>query len=119
MSGGDGAFYIEQDTGQIVTRATLDREKRSSYRVTVTAEDPSGARDSFSLTIAVDDVRRGAVNHVGRRVHLLRGERQGVVGTYRAEDPEGRSIEWSLSETDAEDFTFTRGVLRFKNPAEL
>ena len=48
-------FSIDQDTGQITTRAELDREKRSSYRVTVTAEDPSGERDTHSLTIAVDD----------------------------------------------------------------
>ena len=77
ISGGDSAFSIEQDTGQIKTRAVLDREKRSSYRVTVTAEDPSGARDTHSLTIEVEDVDERAVNHVGRRVHILRGERQG------------------------------------------
>ena len=114
ISGGDGAFSIEQDTGQIRTRAVLDREKRSSYRVTVTAEDPSGARDTHSLTIAVDDVDDAPVITSGD-VYIYYAENgRGTVATYRADDPEGRSIEWSLTGTDAEDFTFIRGVLRFR-----
>ena len=118
MSGGDGAFSIEQDTGQIVTRAMLDREKRSSYRVTVTAEDPSGERDSYSLTIAVGDEDE-APSITSGDVYIYYAEKgRGSVAAYRAEDPEGRSIEWSLTGTDAEDFTFTRGVLRFKNPPD-
>ena len=39
------------------------------------------------------------------------------VAAYRAEDPEGRSIVWSLNEADEVDFTFAGGVLKFKKPA--
>ena len=114
ISGGDSAFSIEQDTGQIITRAVLDREKRSSYRVTVTAEDPSGARDTHSLTIAVDDVD-DAPSITSGDVYIYYAENgRGTVATYRADDPEGRSIEWSLTGTDADEFTFVRGVLRFR-----
>ena len=114
ISGGDSAFSIEQDTGQIITRAELDREKRSSYRVTVTAEDPSGARDTHSLTIAVENVDEPPVITSGD-VYIYYAENgRGTVAQYRAEDPEGRSIEWSLTGTDVEDFTFVRGVLRFR-----
>ena len=118
ISGGDGAFLIEQDTGQIETRKRLDREKRSSYRVTVTAEDPSGARDTLSLTIAVEDVDEPPSITSGD-VYIYYAENgRGTVAAYRAEDPEGRIIEWSLTGTDADDFTFVRGVLRFRNPPD-
>ena len=114
ISGGDGAFSIEQDTGQIITRAELDREKRSSYRVTVTAEDPSGERDTHSLTIAVNNVDEPPVITAGD-VYIYYAENdRGNVAVYRAEDPEGRGIEWSLEGSDADDFTFVRGVLTFK-----
>ena len=115
ISGGDSAFSIEQDTGQIKTRAVLDHEKKSSYRVTVTAEDPSGERDTHSLTIVVDDVEEPPAITSGD-VYIYYAENgRGTVATYRADDPEGRSIEWSLTGTDADEFSFVRGVLRFKN----
>ena len=118
ISGGDSAFSIDQDTGQITTRGELDREKKSSYRVTVTAEDPSGARDTHSLTIAVEDVDEAPVITSGP-VYIYYAENgRGNVAAYRAEDPEGRSIDWSLNEVAQEDFTFAGGVLKFKNPPD-
>ena len=116
ISGGDGAFSIDQDTGQITTRVELDREKRNSYRVTVTAEDPSGARDTHSLTIAVEDVDEAPVITSGDSYIYYAENGRSTVGVYRAADPEGRSIEWSLEGSDEAAFTFTRGVLRFKEP---
>ena len=114
ISGGDSAFSINQDTGQITTRAELDREKKSSYRVTVTAEDPSGERDTHSLTIAVDDVDEEPVITSGD-VYIYYAENgRSTVAAYRADDPEGRSIEWSLTGVDLVHFTFVRGVLKFK-----
>ena len=116
ISGGDSAFSIDQDTGQIKTRAELDREKRSSYRVTVTAEDPSGERDTHSLTISVDDVDEPpAITSGGVYIYYAENGRA-TVDAYRADDPEGGSIEWSLTGVDLEHFTFVRGVLKFKNP---
>ena len=38
----------------------------------------------------------------------------GPVSTYTATDPEGASINWSLTGTDAEDFNIEGGVLTFK-----
>ena len=114
ISGGDSAFSIEQDTGQIKTRAVLDHEKRSSYRVTVTAEDPSGARDTHSLTIVVED-ENDAPSITSGDVYIYYAENgRGTVATYRADDPEGRSIEWTLTGTDEDEFTLVRGVLRFR-----
>ena len=120
ISGGDSAFSIDQDTGQIMTRGELDREKKSSYRVTVTAEDPSGARDTHSLTIAVDDVDEPPVITSGDvNIYYAENGRSNVT-VYRAEDPEGGSIGWSLNEADKEDFTLSSvgGVLKFKSPPD-
>ena len=41
-----------------------------------------------------------------------------TVAAYRADDPEGRGIEWSLTGVDVEHFTFVRGVLKFKTPPD-
>ena len=115
MSGGDGAFSIDQDTGQISTRMELDREKRSSYRVTVTAEDPSGARDTHSLTIEVTNVKEPPAITSGDAPTVYYAENgRGSVAAYRAEDPEGSGIVWTVSGDDAQDFTISNGVLRFK-----
>ena len=116
ISSEDSAFSIDQDTGQITTRTSLDREKKSSYRVTVTAEDPSGERDTHSLIVTVGDDDEPPVITSGD-VYIYYAENdRGNVTVYRAEDPEGRTIDWSLTGDDAERFTLSRGVLRFKTP---
>ena len=47
------AFDIDSTSGQLRTSAALDYETRSSYSVTVVAEDSEGASDSIAVTIAV------------------------------------------------------------------
>ena len=50
-------FDIVSTTGQLQTKAALDFETGpNSYSVTVTAADPSGAEDTITVTITVDDV---------------------------------------------------------------
>ena len=78
-------------------------------------EDPSGARDTHSLTIAVDDKNEAPTITSGDTYIYYAENGRGNVAAYRAADPEGRSIGWTLTDTaDAEFFTFDRGVLRFK-----
>ena len=48
---GDSVFAIDRKSGQLRTKAELDREKTSSYAVIVTATDPSGDSDSIDVTI--------------------------------------------------------------------
>ena len=55
---GDSVFAIDSRTGQLRTKAELDRETTSSYAVTVTATDPSGDSASIDVTITVEN-RRG------------------------------------------------------------
>ena len=108
-------FSIDQGTGEITTTVTLDREKRSSYRVTVTAEDPNGLRGTLSLTIEVTDVNEPPEFTAGDFAIYYAENGRGSAATYKAADPEGRPIRWDLTGTDANDFSINRsGVLTFK-----
>ena len=50
-------FDIVATTGQLQTKAALDYEDGpTSYTVTLTARDPSGAEDTIQVTITVNDV---------------------------------------------------------------
>ena len=63
LGGADAAsFSIGGSTGRITVGpgTTVDYETRTSYAVVVTATDPSGERDTISVTINVTDVGRGA-----------------------------------------------------------
>ena len=118
MSGGDSAFSIDQVTGQIETTVRLDHEKKSSYRVTVTAEDPSGDRDTHSLTIAVTDEDEAPAITSGDSYIYYAENGRGNVAVYRAEDPEGNNIVWTLTGTNDDKFTIAGGVLKFKTPPD-
>ena len=50
------SFDIVPASGQLQTKAVLDYETKSSYEVTVTATDPSGASDSIAVTISVSNL---------------------------------------------------------------
>ena len=50
------SFSIVAETGQLRTKAPLDREAKSTYMVTIKASDPDGAYDSIDVTINVTDV---------------------------------------------------------------
>ena len=120
LSGTDAAlFSINQDTGQITTRAVLDHEQKSRYRMTVTAEDPSGSKATTSLTINVTDVDEPPEITSGDITIYYEENGTGTVSTYRATEPEGRPIVWTLSGAAADVFTITGGLLKFKSPPDF
>ena len=58
LSGTDAAaFEINSSSGQLRTRAVLDFEAQSTYRLEVTATDPSGGFDEVTVTISVGNVQ--------------------------------------------------------------
>ena len=58
LSGTDAAaFEINSSSGQLRTRAALDYEAESTYRLTVTATDPSGGFGEVTVTISVGNVQ--------------------------------------------------------------
>ena len=69
LDGADAALFdISRETGQLMTKASLNYEAKNSYSVVVTATDPSGASDSIQVTIQRHQrARPGAHNrtHIG------------------------------------------------------
>ena len=51
-----GSFEIVASSGQLLTKAALDFENRSSYSVVVIASDPSPNSDSVDVTIRVSNI---------------------------------------------------------------
>ncbi|MYD66531.1 MAG: hypothetical protein F4X26_11220, partial [Chloroflexi bacterium] len=105
-------FDIEQSTGLLIARERLDREHRSSYRVIVTATDPSNARAAIAVTVSVlDEIEPPVLT--GPLVVFYPSGGTRAVATYRAFDPENEEVTLGLRGTDSFRFTLDGGVLRF------
>ena len=50
------SFGIDRGTGQLMTKAMLNKEGKDTYMVTVTATDPSGLSAAINVTIKVTNV---------------------------------------------------------------
>ena len=98
LSGGDaGLFRVRQDDpatevdegGQIEVAAgtKLDYETKTTYRVTLMAEDSFGASDTIMVTIMVTDVDEKPEMTGGAAIEYAENG-TGRVATYTAEDPE-------------------------------
>ena len=116
LSGSNASsFDIARSTGQLTTKAKLDIEKKSSYRVTVTATDPSDDSSTVSVNIEVRPINEPPEFTKGATMTKYAEGDRGThrVDTYTASDPENGTITWTLLGTDAEDFTFEGSHLRF------
>ena len=115
LGGPDAAsFGIIRSLGQLQTKAVLDKETKDTYTVTVTATDSLGASSTITVTIKVIEVdERPELEGEAPEEYAENGT--GVVATFRATDPEGKSITWSLGGTNDAAFSIDNGVLRFKN----
>ena len=144
LSGDDaGAFRVRQDDtdtenvdygGQIEVAAgtELDYETKTTYRVTLTAEDSFGASDTIMVTIMVTDVDEApeimlgglAISGMSSVYYAENG--MGAVGMYMATGPDADMASWSLSGEDMSAFSLSNdGVLTFRsspdyeNPADM
>ena len=83
--------------GQIAVKAgtKLDYETKSTYRVTVTATDPDNLSASINVTITVMDMNE-APEVTGDAEKDYPENQTRAVASYRATDPEGGAIYWSL-----------------------
>ena len=120
---GANLFGINTATGQLLTKAPLDRETAPSHTIRVgvsdgkdtrnMAEDPPVVDNRISVTITVDDVDE-APKVVGPEA-VTKAENSGTfVGSYTATDPEGEAVTWTtLTGADAGHFAFDNGALSF------
>ena len=108
-------FEIVESTGQLRTKAELDREGQDQHFVTVTATDPGGLTDTVTVTITVEDVDETPVVSGPGSLELEEGTSAGTtLATYTSTDPDRKGIDLVLSGTDSEDFTLSSsGVLTF------
>ena len=112
------SFSIDRGTGQLMTKAMLNKEAKDTYMVTVTATDPSGLSDTIKVTIKVTNVDEDPVITGGDTSVRYAENRTGAVETYTATDDEDdkarKAITWTLSGTDGADFMISAvGVLTF------
>ena len=103
LSGTDMAsFDIVRTTGQLQTKAKLDYETKNSYMVTVTAMDPDRASDSIDVTIKVTDEDEAPEIAGDDIAEDFRENGPNLeIERFRATDPEGRMVYWSLLGTGA------------------
>ncbi len=101
------SFAIVSTSGQLQTMAPLDYEMKTSYMVTVTADDGNGGTDSIAVTINVTDVVEGTDNMPPAFAADLPATLTGKTGvtiqpvTFSATDPDGDTIaySWDVDET--------------------
>ena len=117
LEGTDASKFRVRGNGQIEVGAgtELDYETKTTYMVTVMAEDSFGDSASIMVTITVTDVNEGP-DITGEDTIEYPENRTSSVEAYRASDPErAGTITWSLDGTDAADFDISsNGVLTFK-----
>ena len=120
------SFTIVPTTGQLMTKATLDHEKKNRYTVTVKADDSRGEANStatITVTIHVTDmdempeIFEGGLGISGPASVLSYTENgMDAVGTYTAVGPEAASARWTREGADAGDFMISRdGTLKFRS----
>ncbi len=114
LGGADAAsFGIARNNGQLKAKAPLDYEARRRYTVQVTATDPSGASESIPVTVSIINEDEPAQISGLSSIDFAENA-TGPVTSLSAQDPERRSIRWSLGGRDAGLFTVSRGTLRFR-----
>ena len=118
LEGADGDSFTINADGQIQVGAgtKLDFETKTTYVVTVKAEDSYSDYDTIMVTIMVTAVDE-APEIMGEATAEYPENGTGSVATYTAVDPEMTAVKWSLSGADAGDFMIDNGELRFaKSP---
>ena len=122
LGGADAAsFDIVRSSGQLQTKAALDKETKDTYTVTVTATDPSGETATVTVTIKVTNVDEmptimvGGLAISGKSPVEYAENGTGAVATYMVAGPDAALARWSLEGPDADAFTIRGGELNFNN----
>ena len=122
LSGTDNRdFNIDRNTGNLTFRSTpnfesaADSNRDNEYLVTVRATDEGNLRGDLAVTVTVNDVNEAPLI-IGDETPSFPENSVRTLSTYRATDPEGSDITWSVSGIDDDDFDISEtGVLTFAN----
>ena len=126
LSGSDGGDFNISENGELTFRNTPDYDRPADgnrdnlYQVTVRGYD-GRAYGNLNLTVMVTAVNEPPAIRTGSRTEFTYSEnRTGSIYTYRATDPEGSTIDWSVSGADRSFFSIdSRGRLSFANPLDF
>ena len=126
VAGRDGGDFTITQGGTLAFRYPPDYERPADsnrdnvYEVSV---QPSDGRNTGSLavTVTVTDVNEPPEFYSGSRDSFTQPEnRVSTLYTFRATDPEGSSVMWSVGGADGNDFTIDeRGALSFTDPPDF
>ena len=130
VTGRDGGDFTINDLGELTFRSPPDYERPADsdrdneYEVTVRASDGQ-VYGTYDVTVTVEAVDEAPEFQSGSRELIFTYRENGTsdLYTYRATDPEGADVSWSVSGTDGRDFAITtdssaRGVLSFEEPPD-
>ena len=119
------SFSIDETTGQLKTKDTLNYEAKDTYTVTVTATDSSGLSDTITVTITVTSVNEvpeftdGAT--AARSVAENTPADQDIGAAVGATDPDnGDTLTYTLGGDDAASFAIdeSTGQLKTRDPLD-
>ena len=98
-----------------------DSNRDNEYLVTVQARDEGGRTASLGVTVTVINSAGAEEPSIttSRPSLTLQENGTGTIYTFRARDPQGRPIRWSLTGADESNFTISDGALTFKNPPDF
>ena len=129
VTGRDGGDFTINELGELTFRSPPDYERPADsdrdneYEVTVRASDGQ-VYGTYDVTVTVEAVDEVPEFQSGSRDSFsYRENGTSDLYTYRATDPEGADVSWSVSGTDGGDFAITtdssgRGVLSFGEPPD-
>ena len=126
VTGRDGGDFSINQGGELTFRNPPDHERPADsgqdnmYEVTVRASDGRvyGAHD---VTVTVEAVDEAPEFRSGSRTAFsYRENGAAALYTYRATDPEGADVTWSVTGADHDDFEISKegGVLTFREPPD-
>ena len=120
LSGGNGKFAINSNTGLITLAQSLDYETNPWHRLTVQASDPFGNADFATVRITVTDIPDAPIfTPDAHTVTIAEDAAVGsAIGTYSANDPNGDALTYSLAD-DFDTFTVNATTGAITTTAEL
>ena len=121
LSGTDARDFTINENGELSFRSVPDHEKPADsnrdnvYNFSVRASDGS-VYGYLPVTITVEDVNEPPTITTTSRTTFSHREKSGAtIYTFRATDPEGANIRWSLTGADGGLFAIYAGIVTFKN----